>query len=67
MDNYTPNPFMTQPAHLPPLVLGTLLKIQHLGNSKWTGLRPCEKSCSYYHLIALFWWVNFETILTGLN
>ena len=20
MDNYTPNPFMTQPAHLPPLV-----------------------------------------------
>ena len=29
MGNYTPNPFMTQPAHLPPLVVEGHLHLSH--------------------------------------
>ena len=31
MDNYTPNPFMTQPAYLPPLITGKFFSASSCG------------------------------------
>ena len=35
MDNYTPHPFMTKPAHLPPLVGGSFGKLAALNFSPY--------------------------------